>query len=64
VNGTAAGAGIGLKAMADLAYCGSSSKFKLACGGVGLTPDAGASEHLVQDTEQLLSRIDSACPAS
>jgi 2-(1,2-epoxy-1,2-dihydrophenyl)acetyl-CoA isomerase len=43
VNGTAAGAGIGLMAMADLAYCGSSSKFKLAYGGVGLTPDAGAS---------------------
>jgi 2-(1,2-epoxy-1,2-dihydrophenyl)acetyl-CoA isomerase len=43
VNGTAAGAGIGLMAMADLAYCGSSSKFKLAYSGVGLTPDAGAS---------------------
>jgi 2-(1,2-epoxy-1,2-dihydrophenyl)acetyl-CoA isomerase len=43
VNGTTAGAGIGLMAMADLAYCGSRSKFKLAYSGVGLTPDAGAS---------------------
>jgi 2-(1,2-epoxy-1,2-dihydrophenyl)acetyl-CoA isomerase len=38
VNGTAAGAGIGLMAMADLAYCGTGSTFKLAYGGVGLTP--------------------------
>jgi len=30
VNGTAAGAGVGLVAMADLALCGSSSKFNLA----------------------------------
>lgn len=43
VNGTTAGAGIGLMAMADLAYCGTSSKFKLAHSGVGLTPDGGAS---------------------
>lgn len=43
VNGTAAGAGIGLMAMADLAFCSNTSKFKLAYCGVGLTPDAGAS---------------------
>ena len=43
VNGTAAGAGIGLVAMADLALCGESSKFNLAYTGVGLTPDAGTS---------------------
>jgi 2-(1,2-epoxy-1,2-dihydrophenyl)acetyl-CoA isomerase len=43
VNGTAAGAGVGLVAMADLAVCGRSSKFSLAYTGVGLTPDAGTS---------------------
>jgi 2-(1,2-epoxy-1,2-dihydrophenyl)acetyl-CoA isomerase len=43
VNGTAAGAGVGLAAMADLAVCGNSSKFNLAYSGVGLTPDGGAS---------------------
>lgn len=40
VNGTAAGAGVGLVAMADLAVCSASSKFNLAYTGVGLTPDA------------------------
>src|SRR5258707_5640861 len=43
VNGTAAGAGIGLVAMADLVICGKSSKFSLAYSGVGLTPDGGTS---------------------
>jgi 2-(1,2-epoxy-1,2-dihydrophenyl)acetyl-CoA isomerase len=43
VNGTAAGAGVGLVAMADLAVCGRSSRFSLAYTGVGLTPDAGTS---------------------
>jgi 2-(1,2-epoxy-1,2-dihydrophenyl)acetyl-CoA isomerase len=43
VNGTAAGAGVGLVAMSDLAVCGTSSKFSLAYTGVGLTPDAGTS---------------------
>jgi 2-(1,2-epoxy-1,2-dihydrophenyl)acetyl-CoA isomerase len=41
VNGTAAGAGVGLVAMADLALCGRSSKFNLAYTHAGLTPDAG-----------------------
>src|ERR1700739_30863 len=41
VNGTAAGAGVGLVAMADLAVCGRSSKFNLAYTQAGLTPDAG-----------------------
>jgi 2-(1,2-epoxy-1,2-dihydrophenyl)acetyl-CoA isomerase len=41
VNGTAAGAGVGLVAMADLAVCGASSKFNLAYTKAGLTPDAG-----------------------
>src|SRR6266853_1838888 len=41
VNGTAAGAGVGLVAMADLALCARSSKFNLAYTRTGLTPDAG-----------------------
>ena len=43
VNGTAAGAGVGLVAMADLALCATSSKFNLAYTNAGLTPDAGTS---------------------
>jgi 2-(1,2-epoxy-1,2-dihydrophenyl)acetyl-CoA isomerase len=43
VNGTAAGAGVGLVAMADLAICGQSTTFNLAYTGVGLTPDGGTS---------------------
>jgi len=43
VNGTAAGAGVGLTAMADLALCARSSRFNLAYTQVGLTPDAGTS---------------------
>ena len=41
VNGTAAGAGVGLVAVADLALCGRSSRFNLAYTNVGLTPDGG-----------------------
>ena len=41
VNGTAAGAGVGLVAMADLALCTPSARFNLAYTSVGLTPDAG-----------------------
>lgn len=43
VNGTAAGAGVGLVAMADLAVSAASAKFNLAYTSVGLTPDAGTS---------------------
>jgi 2-(1,2-epoxy-1,2-dihydrophenyl)acetyl-CoA isomerase len=43
VNGTAAGAGVGLVAMADLAICGKTSKFNLAYTAAGLTPDGGTS---------------------
>jgi 2-(1,2-epoxy-1,2-dihydrophenyl)acetyl-CoA isomerase len=43
VNGTAAGAGVGLAAMADLALCGRGAKFNLAYTAAGLTPDAGTS---------------------
>lgn len=43
VNGTAAGAGVGLAAMADLALCAKSSKFILAYTNAGLTPDGGTS---------------------
>jgi 2-(1,2-epoxy-1,2-dihydrophenyl)acetyl-CoA isomerase len=41
VNGMAAGAGLGLVLMADLAIAGSSARFTTAYTGVGLTPDAG-----------------------
>jgi 2-(1,2-epoxy-1,2-dihydrophenyl)acetyl-CoA isomerase len=43
VNGTAAGAGVGLACAADLALCGRASRFSLAYTGVGLTPDGSAS---------------------
>jgi len=43
VNGTAAGAGVGLAAMADLVICGKASRFNLAYTNVGLTPDGGTS---------------------
>jgi 2-(1,2-epoxy-1,2-dihydrophenyl)acetyl-CoA isomerase len=43
VNGTAAGAGVGLVAMADMAIAAESAKFSLAYTGVGLTPDGSTS---------------------
>lgn len=43
INGTAAGGGVGLVTMADLALCGETSKFSLAYAGVALTPDCSAS---------------------
>jgi 2-(1,2-epoxy-1,2-dihydrophenyl)acetyl-CoA isomerase len=43
VNGTAAGAGIGLVAMADLAVAAESAKFACAYTGVALTPDGSTS---------------------
>jgi 2-(1,2-epoxy-1,2-dihydrophenyl)acetyl-CoA isomerase len=43
VNGTAAGAGVGLVAMADLAIAAESAKFALAYTGVALTPDGSTS---------------------
>ena len=43
VNGTTAGAGIGLVALADLAVAAESAKFSLAYTGVALTPDGGTS---------------------
>src|SRR5450432_1685946 len=41
VNGTAAGAGLGLVLASDLAIAARSAKFAPAYTGVGLTPDAG-----------------------
>jgi 2-(1,2-epoxy-1,2-dihydrophenyl)acetyl-CoA isomerase len=41
VNGTAAGAGLGLVLLADIAIAARSSKFTPAYTAVGLTPDAG-----------------------
>lgn len=46
VNGTAAGAGIGLVAMSDLAVAAEGAKFSLAYTGVGLTPDGSTSFYL------------------
>ena len=43
VNGTTAGAGVGLVAMADLAIMAAGAKISLAYTGVGLTPDGGTS---------------------
>ena len=43
VNGTAAGAGVGLVCAADLALCARGSRFSLAYTGVGLTPDGSVS---------------------
>jgi len=43
VNGTAAGGGVGLVCMTDLAIAGRSSKFRLAYTGVALAPDCGTS---------------------
>ena len=43
VNGTAAGAGVGLMCMADLAIAGRGSKFTLAYTGVALAPDGSTS---------------------
>ncbi len=43
VNGTAAGAGVGLVAMADMAIAAQGTKFSLAYTGVGLTPDGSTS---------------------
>ena len=42
VQGTAAGAGLGLVLAADLAIAGRSAKFTAAYTAVGLTPDAGS----------------------
>jgi len=43
VNGTAAGAGMGLVLMADLAISAAGAKFNMAYTAVGLTPDGGTS---------------------
>ena len=43
VNGTAAGAGVGLVLAADLAIAAQSAKVSLAYTGVGLTPDGATS---------------------
>jgi 2-(1,2-epoxy-1,2-dihydrophenyl)acetyl-CoA isomerase len=42
VQGTAAGAGLGLVLAADLVVAGKSAKFTAAYTAVGLTPDAGS----------------------
>ncbi|WP_336959026.1 enoyl-CoA hydratase/isomerase family protein [Sphingobium aquiterrae] len=42
VNGPAAGAGLGLGIMGDVVLAGQSAHFTAAYGGIGLTPDGGA----------------------
>jgi 2-(1,2-epoxy-1,2-dihydrophenyl)acetyl-CoA isomerase len=41
VNGSAAGAGIGLAIMGDVVLCDPAASFSLAYTGIGLTPDGG-----------------------
>lgn len=41
INGAAAGAGLGLAMLGDVALAARSAKFATAYGGIGLTPDAG-----------------------
>jgi 2-(1,2-epoxy-1,2-dihydrophenyl)acetyl-CoA isomerase len=43
VHGSAAGAGLGLVAAADLVVAGASTKFVLAYTGIGVTPDCASS---------------------
>ena len=43
VNGAAAGAGLGLAVLGDVCLAARSAKFAAAYGGLGLSPDAGAS---------------------
>ena len=43
INGPAAGAGLGLAIMGDVAVAARSAHFTVAYGAIGLTPDAGVS---------------------
>ncbi|MDP9085436.1 MAG: enoyl-CoA hydratase/isomerase family protein [Pseudomonadota bacterium] len=43
VNGAAAGAGLGLAVLGDVAIAAKSAKFAAGYGGLGVTPDAGVS---------------------
>lgn len=43
INGPAAGAGVSIAALGDIALSASSAHFTMAYGGIGLSPDGGAS---------------------
>ena len=43
INGPAAGAGVSMAALGDIALAGASAHFTMAYGGIGLSPDGGAS---------------------
>jgi 2-(1,2-epoxy-1,2-dihydrophenyl)acetyl-CoA isomerase len=42
INGSAAGAGVGLAILGDIALAGPRAQFALAYGAIGLSPDGGA----------------------
>jgi 2-(1,2-epoxy-1,2-dihydrophenyl)acetyl-CoA isomerase len=42
INGPAAGAGVSIAALGDIALAGRSAHFTMAYGGIGLSPDGGA----------------------
>lgn len=46
INGTAAGAGLSLACLGDIAMAAETAKFTMAYTGVGLTPDGGATYNL------------------
>lgn len=48
VNGIAAGGGVGLALSCDLVVMARSARFVLAYGNIGISPDGGATAHLVR----------------
>ena len=54
VEGTAAGAGFSLALACDLIVAAEDARFVLSYGRIGLTPDAGATAHLLQSLPRTL----------